>query len=96
MKNIEKISVRDLQHKLSSYLEVAKIKPLLVTKHGKDEVVLVNPKQYKIVKTKTKKKTTKDIMASPFIGMYKNKREWKGKPSVEIAEELRKKVGYGK
>ena len=75
MSDVEKVSVRELQHKLSNYLELAKVKPLLVTKHGKDEVILVNPKQYKIVKTKTKKKTVKDIMVSPFIGMYKNKRE---------------------
>jgi len=95
MSDVEKVSVRELQHKLSNYLELAKVKPLLVTKHGKDEVILVNPKQYKIVKTKTKKKTVKDIMVSPFIGMYKNKREWKGKSSVEIANELRKKAWYG-
>ena len=95
MSDVEKVSVRELQHKLSNYLELAKVKPLLVTKHGKDEVILVNPKQYKIVKTKTKKKTVKDILASPFIGMYKNKREWKGKSSVEIANELRKKAWYG-
>ena len=96
MKIIEKVSIRELQHNFSNYLEIAKIKPLLVTKHGRDEIVLVNPNQYKIVKNKTIKKTSEDIMASPFIGVHKNKKEWKGKTSVEIANELRRQAWYGK
>ncbi|SRR3989304_6968824 len=95
MKVIEKVSIRNLQHKLSDYIELAKVKPLLVTKHGSDVVILVNPNQYKIVKSKVKKKTSKDIMVSPFIEMFKNKKEWKGKSPIKIAEELRKKAWYG-
>ena len=95
MKVIEKVSVRELQHKLSNYLDLAKIKPLLVTKYGGGEIVLINPKRYKIVKSKINKKTIKDLLLSPFIGMHKHRQDWKNKSSVEIANELRKKAWYG-
>ncbi len=96
MKIIDKVSVRELQHKLTNYLEIAKIKPLLVTKHGRDEVVMLNPKQYKLVKNKAKKNNLVNIMSSPFIGMYKERKAWKNKSSVKIAQELREKAWYGK
>jgi hypothetical protein len=48
------------------------------------------------MKKKVKKKTMMNIMSSPFIGMNKNKKGWKGKSSVKIAQELREKAWYGK
>lgn len=96
MKIFDKVSVRELQHKLNSYLEIAKIKPLLITKYGRDEVVMLNPKQYKVVKNKVKKKNPVNIMSSTFIGMHKNRKDWENKSSVKIAQELREKAWYGK
>jgi len=93
MNGLRKVSVRQLQHNLSDFLELAKSTPLLITKYGKQEVLLVNPDQVKI--TKTARRTSKDILSSPFIGMNKNKRSWKGKSSAEIAEQLRKRAWYG-
>lgn len=90
-----KVSVRELQHNLSSFLELVKSKPLTVTRYGKEEVVLVNPRQYKITRKKTKKGLKKDIMSSAFIGMNREKKSWKGKTSSQIAGELRKRAWYG-
>lgn len=96
MTELTKVSVRELQHKLAEYLEIAKVKPLLVTKHGKDSVILANPKNYKIVKTNEKKNNLENIMSHPFIGMHKNRKDWKNKSTAKIAEELRYKAWYGK
>lgn len=95
MVNIRKVSTRELQHNLSNYLEIAKNKPILITKYGKEEAILVNPKQYKIAKLKSKKKKIQDIMSSPFIGIHRNKKDWQNKSSVQIASELRTKAWYG-
>ena len=96
MNVLRKISVRQLQHNLSDYLELAKIGPLTITKYGKEEVVMVNPKKFKITKMVSDKKPKEDIMASTFIGMYKNKKEWRGKSSIDIAENLKNRAWYGK
>jgi len=96
MSDPTKVSVRELQHKLSDYLELAKVKPLLVTKNGKDTAIIANPDKYKIVKTRPKKRSLDNIMSHPFIGLHKNRKDWKNKSAAKIAEELRNKAWYGK
>jgi hypothetical protein len=96
MNVLRKVSVRELQHNLASYLELAKISPISITKHGKDEVVMINPKKFKITKAVSDKKPKKDIRSLGFFGMYKNRKGWKGKSAVEIAEDLRYRATYGK
>ena len=96
MNDLIKVTVRELQHKLSDYLEIAKVKPILVTKNGKNAAIVVNPNNFKIVEMKEKKKSLDDIMSLPFIGMHKNKKEWKGKSTNQITAELRRKAWYGK
>lgn len=93
--NIRKVSIRELQHNLSDYLEIAKNKPILVTRYGKEEAVLVNPKHYKIAKIKPENKNMQDIMSSPFIGFHRNKKNWKNKSSVQLTNKLRTKAWYG-
>jgi hypothetical protein len=96
MNTPREVSVRELQHNLASYLNLAKIAPLSITKYGKNEVIIVNPKDYVITKKKAIKQVKKDLMNSPFIGMHKNRKDWKGKTSVEIASKLRSDAWYGK
>lgn len=95
MNNLRKVSVRELQHNLASYLELAKVTPISVTKHGKDEVIMINPKKFKITKAVSDKKSKKDIRSYGFFGMYKNRKDWRGKSTVEIAKALRKRAWYG-
>lgn len=90
-------SVRDVQHNLSSYLDLAKNTPVIITKYGKETAVLVNPEKYEIKKKGTyKSMSAEDIMNDGFIGMYKNKKDWKGKSTAEIVKDLRKRAWYGK
>ena len=56
---------------------------------------MINPKQYKIAKIKSKRKKSQNIMLSPFIGVNKNKKEWKIKSAIDIANDLRKNAWYG-
>jgi len=96
MNVLRKVSVRELQHNLASYLELAKVAPISITKHGKDEVIMINPEKYKVTKKVSAKKGKVDIMSLPFVGMHKNRKDWKGKSTVEIAEDLRHRATYGK
>ena len=96
MNVLRKISVRELQHNLSEYFELAKIAPISVTKHGKGEVVMLNLNKYKVIKKKSSKKDKRGIMSLGFFGMYKNRKDWKGKSTTEIAEDLRHRATYGK
>jgi len=91
----KKVSTREFQHNLSDYLEIAKNMPVLITRYGKEEAVLINPKHYKIAKLKSKKTNLQNIMSSPFIGLHKNKKDWQKKSSVQIANELKIKAWYG-
>lgn len=93
--NPQKVSVRELQHKLSDYLEIVKNVPILVTKYGRDEAILINPKHYKITKLAPENKKKQDIMSSPFIGMHEHNKDWQNKSSIQIAAELRTKAWYG-
>ena len=96
MNILRKISVRELQHNLAIYFELAKISPISITKHGKDEIIMINPKNFHLTKKAAPKKQKKDIMSLGFFGMYKNRQDWKGKSGVEIAEDLRYRATYGK
>jgi hypothetical protein len=97
MKNTKQINVRDFQHNLSMYMGMAELAPLSITKNGIEKAVLVNPKKYSI-KKKSKKPTAgpESIMGSAFIGMYKNRKDWKNKSNAKISKELREKAWYGK
>ena len=96
MSEIKKVSVRELQHNLADYLEIAKVQPLLITKYGREEILLINSDQYKISKTKVKKKKVGNIMTSQFIGMHRDKVDWRSKTAAEIVRELRKEAWYGR
>lgn len=96
MQDIKSVNIRDFQHNLSMYLDLVKLKPLVVTRKGVTEAVFIDPSRYEF-----KEKTTKDgqekqgIMKSAFIGMYKNRKDWKAKSNSEISNNLRRRAWYG-
>jgi len=96
MENRKEISVRDLQHNLSMYLEMAKLYPISITKNGKNKAVLIDPYFYEYKKKRAQKKSNDNLMDSEFVGMYENRKDWKNRSSLEISEDLRKKSWYGK
>lgn len=93
--DIRRVSTRDLAHNLADFLEIAKTMPLFITKHGREEVVMINPNQYKFEKKRSEKKRSSNIMFSPFIGFNKNNKEWENKTSIQIANNLRKSAWNG-
>ena len=95
-KQPKQINVRTLQHNLSLYMTMAKAGPILITKGGKEEIMLINPKDFNVSKKSPKKNNVDDLAGHKFIGMHKNKLEWKNKPSFEIARELRERAWYGR
>ena len=87
----KKVSSREFQHNISKYITLSKVTPILLTKHGESEAMIVNPKHY----TKQNNTNTKNnIMNSDFIGMHSV--EYKNKPSTQISKNLREKAWYGK
>ena len=95
MLNIKKeTNMRDFQHKLSFYIELAKTFPITVTKHGKAVATLVNLDTHTFKKKSTQK--TEDLTKSEFVGMHKNKKGWKNKSTAKIASELRNSAWYGR
>lgn len=95
MKNgkTKRVTVRNLQHNLATYLEMAKIAPIVVTRRGKDEVLIVNPVEYSCVKNANKPRRVRD---TKFIGMYKDRKDWEGLSNSEVAGNLRSDSWYGK
>ena len=91
--NIKKITVRNLQHNLATYLEMAKATPIIVTKHRKDAILMVNPIKYDYLEQKTRGYRVKD---TDFIGMYKDRKDWKRLSNSEVANKLRDDSWYGK
>ena len=90
------VSIQELQHNLSVYLELAKSKPLAVTQLGKEEIWLVNPVRFRITKRKNRANVKRgNPRQSAFIGYYKNRPDWQGKSHAEIAHDLRKTAWYG-
>ena len=89
-------NVRDFQHNMAKYLQLAQTKPLGITKHGQNLAVVVNPKEYEVVKKTKGKQRNKQLMTSEFVGMYKNRKDWQGKTSLQIADKLRTDAWYGK
>lgn len=96
MRKLKKVSVRDLQHNLAAYLDMASQSPIEVTKNGTPKAVILDLENftYKKRSLKTKPKT-KNILNSKFIGMHKERPDWKEKSNSEATEELRKKAWYG-
>ena len=88
-----KVSSREFQHNFSKYISLSKTNPIVVTWHGRNEVMLIDPIKFDV---SIKLKKTKDIMNSKFIGMYKNDKNLKGKTTAKIADNLRKVAWYGK
>jgi len=89
----EKIGVRDFQHNFSKHYITAKHRPIVVTKYGKEQLVVADSETYRLVKKgKPKNKLTADM---EFFGMYKNRKGWKGKSAARIARDLRKAAWYG-
>lgn len=89
-------SVRELQHNLSSLMEMAKTTPVIITKHGREEILLLNPENFKLTPIKREKIKNADIMDSKFIGFHKGNKNYQNKSSAEIATNLRKQAFYGK
>ena len=96
MDNYRKVSVRELAHNLSEFLELAKSIPIIVTKYGSEKVVMIDPSKFEITKKKNGIKTKKDLSSFKFIGMHKDRKDWKGKKSSDIANKLRSSAWYGK
>ena len=89
----KKIGVRDFQHNLSRHINSVKHRPLVVTKHGEDVLLVSDPATSHLKREPKKKKLlTEDLK---FFGMYKNRKDWKGKSSAQIARELRRVAWYG-
>ena len=93
MNELRKISVRELQHNLSDYLELAKATPLSVTKYGERQILLVNPEKYNLVEKEKLTEQKKSLLDMAFIGMHKNK--FRSKSSAELAKDLRAKAWQG-
>ncbi|HLB51401.1 MAG TPA: hypothetical protein VJL30_00610 [Patescibacteria group bacterium] len=95
MKNdkIKKVTVRALQHNLAAYLEMAKADPIVVTKHGNDEVLMINPVKYHYTEKTNKPYRVKD---TKFVGMYKDREDWKGLSNSDVTNKLRNDSWYGK
>lgn len=89
-------SVRDFQHNLSKYIDLAQVRPVSVTKYGKRVVLLVNPQKYQVVEKPKIKSSSTQLMQSAFVGMHKNKKEWAGKTNLQIVDQMRKAAWYGK
>lgn len=91
-------SVREVQHNFAQYLDYAKNTPVTITKYGEDTAVLVNPEKYNVIrKQKTRESVDLEgILNSGFIGMYKDREDWKGRDPVKIARELNEKSLHGK
>lgn len=72
------------------YLDLVKLKPLVITRNGVEEAVFIDPASYEY-KKKSKKSVRKsqDMMDSAFIGMHKNRKGWKTKTNAAIAGKLR-------
>ncbi len=91
-----KVNIRELQHNFAMYLEKAKDVPITVTKYGRDIAVIANPQKYEMKeKKKSKAELIKAIEESGVFGMHKDREDWKGRSSTEIARELRRKAWYG-
>ena len=95
MKNnkIKKVTVRDLQHNLATYLEMAKAGPIVVTKHGKEAVLMINPVKYHYTEKANK---PYNVKGTKFIGMYKDRKDWEGLSNSEVANNLRNDSWYSK
>lgn len=94
-----KINIREFQHNVTTYLELAKTVPITITKYGVDEAVIVNTDFFKLIKkNKTKEKGQKmvNLMNLEFVGLHKNRKDWKDKTSMQIAKKLRKEAWHGK
>ncbi|MBD3366383.1 hypothetical protein GF360_03550 [candidate division WWE3 bacterium] len=90
-------SVREVQHNLAKYLDIAQNSPITITKYGKEAALLVNPQKYEIRQKRGKRNINIEaIMNSEFIGMYENREDWQDKTTPEIAEKLRRDAWYGK
>ncbi len=86
----KRIGVRDFQHNFSKYVTVAKHRPVVVTKFGKDQLIVAATDAYELKrKPSPQKKLTSDL---EFFGMYKNRKDWKGKSSTQILRELRREA----
>ena len=94
---VKTITSREFQHNVSFYLQLAQTQPIEITKHGQSTALLIHPEQeYKPKKTAKKTKPKIDILNSPVRGMYKDREDWKGKSTIQIARELREKAWYGR
>jgi len=78
------------------YLDLVKLKPISITRNGVEEAVLINPTLFKFKKVpQLSNGKPRDIMKAKFVGMYKNRRNWRGKSNSEVANGLRERAWYG-
>lgn len=84
----KKVGIRDFQHNFASHYAVAKKRPLVITKYGKDQLVVADPDIYELKERKKPNNTiTRDL---EFFGMHKNRKDWKGKSTAQILAKLRR------
>ena len=89
----KRIGVREFQHNFSKYITAVKHRPVVVTKFGRDQLIVAASDVYELKKKPdSQKKLTSDL---EFFGMYKNRRGWKDKPAARIARDLRRAAWYG-
>lgn len=93
VQKIRQVSARSFQHNISSFLNYAVEKPVLLTRRGSKNLILLNPETYLINKKRhTKKNKWQKMLKTGFIGMYENRSDREGKSSVEIAKKLREEA----
>jgi len=84
-----RIGIRDFQHNLKKHLVSAKNKPVMLTKHRRDHFLVADADTYELKKRCLPKRLSLDL---EFFGMYKNRKDWKGKSSTQILKELRREA----
>ena len=52
------INMRQFQHSLADYIDLAQSNPLTITKYGKIKAMLINPNQFKLIRKKIDKRFT--------------------------------------
>lgn len=89
-----KVGIRDFQHNFADHYIQAKRRPIIVTKYGRDQLIVADVDTFEL--RKIGKPTSKLTSDMEFFGMYKNRKAWKNKSSARIAMDLRKAAWYGK
>jgi prevent-host-death family protein len=87
------VSIRDVSHNLAHYVEYAKTQPVVINKYKEPQAVLVSPEYLEsLQKQATKPKKKMRLEDLPFFTEFVKPEDWKGKTSLQIAQELRERA----